>query len=62
MTNKRAEFLEKLRALQQEFVYSLVERLAQLKNHEQRLVQQWNPEDLQQFYISIHTLAGSRFC
>jgi len=59
MTNKRAEFLEKLRDLQQEFVGSLVERLAQLKNDEQRLVRQWNPEDLQQFYISIHKLAGS---
>jgi diguanylate cyclase (GGDEF)-like protein len=59
MTNKRAEFLEKLRALQQEFVHSLIERLTQLKIYEQRLVENWNAEDLQQFYISIHTLSGS---
>jgi diguanylate cyclase (GGDEF)-like protein len=59
MTNKRAQFLEKLRALQQEFVHSLVERLTQLKSYEQRLVENWNAEDLQQFYINIHTLSGS---
>ncbi len=59
MADRQEEFLEKLKELQQEFITSLVERLEQLKRHRHKLSNDWNIKDLQQFYIDIHTLAGS---
>ena len=59
MPDKQTEFLEKLKTLQQEFIFSLIERLAKLKVIEQRLMLDWNAEDLEQLYISTHTLVGS---